>query len=161
MPHINGKDRGGIIVSKADWPPDPPAGKVPMANITAELKGESDDTIIIASHYDTKPFKDFNFVGANDSGSSTGTLLEIANVLSSSRERRHFTYRFVFFDGEEAFCREWDECGKPGSPDNTYGSRRYVGQLRARDRLKNVRALILLAMIGYEKIEVGGDGMTT
>jgi len=144
-----------------EWTADTPNGKVRMVNIEAELKGESDDTIIIASHYDTKPFKDFNFVGANDGGSSTGALLEIANVLAASQERRHFTYRFVFFDGEEAFCREWDECGKPSAPDNTYGSRRYVGQLRARNRLKNARALILLDMIGYEKLELGRDDMST
>ena len=56
--------------SQDEWTADTPAGKVRMVNIEAELKGESDDTIIIASHYDTKPFKDFNFVGANDSGSS-------------------------------------------------------------------------------------------
>ena len=155
LEHLAGK------TSQDEWTADTPAGKVRMVNIEAELKGESDDTIIIASHYDTKPFKDFNFVGANDGGSSTGALLEIANVLSSSRERRRFTYRFVFFDGEEAFCREWDECGKPDAPDNTYGSRRYVGQLRARDRLKNVRALILLDMIGYEKLELGRDDMST
>ena len=144
-----------------EWTADTPVGKVPMVNLISELKGESNDTVIIASHYDTKPFKDFNFVGANDGGSSTGALLEIANVLAASQERRHFTYRFVFFDGEEAFCREWDECGKPDAPDNTYGSRRYVGQLRARDRLKNVRALILLDMVGYEKLELGRDDMST
>jgi glutaminyl-peptide cyclotransferase len=143
------------------WTADTPTGKVQMVNIISELRGETDETIIIASHYDTKPFKDFKFVGANDGGSSTGVLMEIANVLASSREPRHFTYRFVFFDGEEAFCREWDECGKPNAPDNTYGSRRYVAELLAHNQLKRVRALILLDMIGYEKLELGRDDMST
>src|SRR5205085_6436471 len=151
----------GIKVNEDEWVADTPRGKVRMVNIVADLPGESDDTVIIASHYDTKPFKDFNFVGANDGGSSTGALLEIANVLKHSDEPRRFTYRFVFFDGEEAFCREWDECGKPDAPDNTYGSRHYVGLLRARNLLKNVRALILLDMVGYDKLELGRDDMST
>jgi len=144
-----------------EWTADTPVGKVPMVNLISELKGESNDTVIIASHYDTKPFKDFNFVGANDGGSSTGALLEIANVLAASQERRHFTYRFVFFDGEEAFCREWDECGKPGAPDNTYGSRHYVERLKQTGELKRLRALVLLDMMGYEKLEMGRDDMST
>jgi glutaminyl-peptide cyclotransferase len=147
--------------SRDEWVADTPTGKVRMVNIVTELKGESDDTIIIASHYDTKPFKDFTFVGANDSGSSTGALIEIADTLAASNKQHHFTYRFVFFDGEEAFCRDWDECGKPDAPDNTYGSRRYVAQLRVHNQLKKVRALILLDMMGYDKLDLGRDDMST
>jgi glutaminyl-peptide cyclotransferase len=151
-----------LQVSEDEWVADTPQGKVRMKNVVAELPGEGEDAIVIASHYDTKPFKEFAFVGANDGGSSTAALLEIARVLAQSNEKkRRFTYRFVFFDGEEAFCREWDECGRPGAPDNTYGSRHYVGQLRARNQLRNVRALILLDMIGYEKLELGRDVMST
>ena len=104
-----------------------------MANVTAELPGVSPDSIILASHYDTKYYKEFRFVGANDGGSSTGVLLELARVLI--KRKSHFSYRFVFFDGEEAFCRDWDQCGKPDAPDNTYGSRRYVAQLKSRGEL--------------------------
>jgi glutaminyl-peptide cyclotransferase len=147
--------------TRDEWTADTPEGKVKMVNIVSELKGDTDEAIIIASHYDTKPFKDFTFVGANDAGSSTGALMEIANTLAASHERHHFTYRFVFFDGEEAFCRDWDECGKPDAPDNTYGSRRYVARLRAHDKLKRTRALILLDMMGYEKLELGRDTMGT
>ncbi len=51
-------------------------------------------------------------------------LIELARVLKT---RPHeFTYEFVWFDGEEAVCTDWDECGRPGAPDNTYGSRYYV-----------------------------------
>ena len=146
-------------VTRDEWVADTPAGKVKMVNLSFEVPGETEDTIIIASHYDTKPFKEFRFVGANDGGSSTGVLIELARHLAGRRGR--FTYRLVFFDGEEAFCRDWDECGRPGSPDNTYGSRRYVAQLRARKQLGRVRALILLDMVGYEKLELGRDTMST
>jgi glutaminyl-peptide cyclotransferase len=149
----------GLKVARDEWTADTPDGKVRMVNVEAELPGESADAIVIAGHYDTKPFKDFRFVGANDGGSSAGALLELARALAGHRGR--LTYRFVFFDGEEAFCREWDECGKPGAPDNTYGSRRYVSQLRARNQLKRVRALILLDMMGYKNLELGRDDMST
>ncbi|HYP52620.1 MAG TPA: M28 family metallopeptidase, partial [Pyrinomonadaceae bacterium] len=142
------------------WTADTPAGKVRMTNIVHELPGQSEDFIIIAGHYDTKRFKDFDFVGANDGGSSAGALLEVARVLGQTEGRR-FTYRLVFFDGEESFCRDWDECSKPGAPDNTYGSRHYVGRLRARNQLKHVRALVLLDMVGYERLELGRDTMST
>lgn len=150
----------GLKVSEDEFTPKTPAGERRMVNVTAELPGDSTDFIIISSHYDTKPFKEFRFVGANDGGSSTGELLELARVLAAG-PRPHFTYRFVFFDGEEAFCRDWDECGKPGAPDNTYGSRHYVERLKESGELKRLRALILLDMMGYEKLEMGRDDMST
>ncbi|HYE15784.1 MAG TPA: M28 family metallopeptidase [Pyrinomonadaceae bacterium] len=151
----------GLDVSTDEWTAETPAGKLRMANVIAELRGETEEAIIVASHYDTKRFKDFPFVGANDGASSTAVLIEIARSLAVSREKRHFTYRFVFFDGEESVCADWDECGRPGAPDNTYGSRRYVGRLRARNQLKNVRALVLLDMVGYEKLELGRETAST
>jgi glutaminyl-peptide cyclotransferase len=150
----------GLKVSEDEFKAKTPAGERRMSNVTAELPGESADFIIVASHYDTKPFKEFRFVGANDGGSSTGALLELARALSAA-PRPRLSYRFVFFDGEEAFCREWDECGKPGAPDNTYGSRRYVERLKQTGELRRLRALVLLDMIGYEKLEMGRDEMST
>ncbi|HEX8336193.1 MAG TPA: M28 family peptidase, partial [Pyrinomonadaceae bacterium] len=150
-----------ITLEEDKWTADTPAGKLKMVNIIYELPGETDDTIVIAGHYDTKRYKEFAFVGANDGGSSAGALIEIARALRDSGAPRRFTYRVVFFDGEEAVCREWDECSKPGRPDNTYGSRREVGRLRARNILKQVRALILLDMVGYDKLELGRDDMST
>ena len=151
----------GLKVTTDEFTAETPEGKRKMANVTAELAGESDDFIILASHYDTKLFKEFRFVGANDGGSSTGVLLELARVLSASARKPSCTYRFVFFDGEEAFCREWDECSKPDAPDNTYGSRRYVARLKEGDELKRLRALILLDMVGYRRLSLGRDTLST
>jgi glutaminyl-peptide cyclotransferase len=144
-----------------EWVADTPAGRVKMANVVVELEGETEETIVIASHYDTKRYKEFAFVGANDGGSSTGALIELARALRAANAPRHFSYRLVFFDGEEAVCREWDECSKPGRPDNTYGSRYHVGRLKTFKRLKQVRAFILLDMVGFDKLELGRDDMST
>ena len=150
-----------ITLHEDEWQADTPAGRLKMVNIIYELPGETDETVVIAGHYDTKRYKEFAFVGANDGGSSAGALVELARALRESGAPRRFTYRLVFFDGEEAVCREWDECSKPGRPDNTYGSRHEVGRLQARGRLKKVRALVLLDMVGYDKLELGRDDMST
>ncbi len=133
-----------------------PRGKVKFKNVIAELPGETSNVIIIGSHYDTKPIKEFIFLGANDGGSSTGALLEIARVMSSETQggmqKRKFTYWFVFFDGEEAFCSQWSECldGK----DNTYGSRQMVERLKKERQLSRIKAMVLLDMVGDKDLTI-------
>ena len=151
----------GLAVTTDEFTASTPVGTRKMANITGEIAGASKDVIIIASHYDTKLYKDMHFVGANDPAASVGTVLEIGRVLVASQQKPAFTYWLVFFDGEESFCDGWEECGKPGAPDNTYGSRRYVAQLKKNNELSRVRAMILLDMMGYNKLELGRDTLST
>ena len=151
----------GLKIRSDEFTASTPIGEKKMMNITAELPGASQDVIIIASHYETKYFKDMLFVGANDPASSVATLLEIARVLATGQFKPKMTYWFVFFDGEEAFCGDWDECSKPGAPDNTYGSRYYVSQLRKQNELERVRAMILLDLMGYKNLELGRDTLST
>ena len=145
-----------------------PVGDRKMVNVTAELPGESNDVIIISSHYDTKFVKQFKFVGANDGGASTGELLEVARVMAANQQKPKLTYWFVFFDGEEAFCFDWDECHNPNPadqnsplPDNTYGSRRYVAELIKKNELKRVRAMILFDLMGSKDLRLGRDELST
>lgn len=130
--------------------PSPKKPTIPMENIIAELPGKTDDVIIVSSHYDTKYFEKESFVGANDGGSSTGALLEIARVLAAMKpEERNIpqTLQFVFFDGEEAVV-DWSDT------DSTYGSRHMVGELKASGKDKKVKAMILLDMIGDKDLEI-------
>ncbi|MFL6228938.1 MAG: M28 family metallopeptidase [Pyrinomonadaceae bacterium] len=153
---------GGLKVSTDEWEAQTPVGARKMVNIIAEIPGKSSDVILIASHYDTKPFKEFKFVGANDGGSSTGTLVEIARSLAATKQQPALTYWFVFFDGEEAFCEGWDQCKTPdGQPDNTYGSRRFVARMKKQNQLSRVRAMILLDMMGYKNLTLARDDMGT
>ena len=151
----------GLNVSLDEFTATTPQGEKKMANIVAEIPGETKTIILITSHYDTKYYKDMRFVGANDPAASVGTLLEIGRVLGSVKEKPKATYRLVFFDGEESFCEGWSECGKEGNPDNTYGSRHYVSQLRAKDELDQTQAMILLDMMGYKNLDLGRDPMST
>ena len=158
---VNDLKSYGLNVSLDEFHPSTPVGERKMVNIIAELPGESSDVIMVTSHYDTKLFKQFRFVGANDAGSSTGVLLELARVLAAQQQKPRFTYWFVFFDGEEAFCENWDECGKPNAPDNTYGSHRFVAQLKEKNEVARVRAMILLDMIGYKNLAIPREAMST
>ena len=151
----------GLKVTTDEFTAQTPEGPRQMFNVTAEFPGKSPDVVIVAGHYDTKPVKEFRFVGANDGGSSTGALIELARALKASGRGPEFTYWFAFFDGEEAFCKNWNDCSKPGQPDNTYGSRRYVAQLRERNELSRVRALVLLDMIGYKNLSLPREGYST
>ena len=151
----------GIKIITDEFTASTPVGERRMMNLTAEIPGESKDVIIIASHYDTKLYTNMQFVGANDPGASVGTLLEIGRVLAANPQKPKFTYWLVFFDGEEAFCDGWDQCSKPDAPDNTYGSRHYVAQLRAQNEVARIRALILMDMMGYKNLELGRDNLST
>lgn len=158
---VNELKSHGLSVSTDEFVVKTPLGEKAMSNITGEIAGESKDVIILASHYDTKYYKDMLFVGANDPGASVGTVLELARVLSGIDRKSKLTYWLVFFDGEEAFCEEWDECGEPDAPDNTYGSRHYVKQLGKNKQIDRVRALILLDLMGYKNLELGRDTLST
>jgi glutaminyl-peptide cyclotransferase len=151
----------GLKVTTDEFRAATPHGEKTMVNITAELPGESRDVIILSSHYDTKYFKNMRFVGANDPGASVGTLVELARVVAATNPKPKFTYWFSFFDGEEAFCENWDDCSKPGAPDNTYGSRHFVDQLKKANELGRVRAMILLDMMGFKDLELGRDTLST
>jgi len=158
----------GLAVTTDEFQATTPVGERKMVNFTAELPGESSDVIIVSSHYDTKLIKDFKFVGANDAGASTGALIELARVMAANKTKPRLTYWFVFFDGEEAFCFDWDQCHNPNPadpktplPDNTYGSRRYVAQLTEKNELKRVRAMILFDMMGYKNLRLGRADLGT
>ena len=126
-------------------------GPVEFGNVIATLPGTRQERIIIASHFDTKPERDYEFVGANDGGSSTALLIELARVLKD--RPREFTYELVFFDGEEAWG-DW-------STGNTFGSRHYVAAARKAGTLTGVKAMILLDMVGEKSVRLLKDTSST
>jgi glutaminyl-peptide cyclotransferase len=143
----------GLEVYRQDFIADTPLGNLPMANIWGVVEGRTDSVIILASHYDSKYFADFEFVGANDSGSSSAVVLELARILKQENPTP-FTLWFVFFDGEEAFAEWTDE-------DSLYGSRRFVAMLKEDGRLSKISALILLDIIGGKNLTLRKDNNST
>jgi glutaminyl-peptide cyclotransferase len=123
-----------------------PEGAVPMENIIAKFPGKSGRAIAIGGHYDTK--KMMNFVGANDGGSSTGVLLELAATLQG-RPRVDDVY-LIFFDGEEA-VREWTDT------DSLYGSRHLAEKWTADGTNRRLKALINVDMTGDKNLRLIWD----
>lgn len=142
----------GITAVEQPFEARTPLGPVKMANVIATLPGDRPERIILASHYDTKLFKEFRFVGASDGASSTAAVLELARVLKD--RPRPFTLEFLFFDGEEAFV-EWS------ATDSTYGSRYYVEHARKTGTLAGIKALILLDMIGDRDLNIRREEHST
>jgi glutaminyl-peptide cyclotransferase len=114
-----------------------PVGDVAMKNIVAKIPSANPNIILYGSHYDTKRMP--NFVGADDAGSSTGVLLELARLLCARKNAA--TIWLVFFDGEEDFNPNWGDT-------NTYGSRELAASLALSGDLKRVKAMILVDMVG-------------
>ena len=117
-----------------------PDGEKTMRNVVGRIPGKTDQWIILGSHFDTMPGID-NFQGANDSGSSTGVLLELARMLAASRNVPDIGIVFAFFDGEEGIAGY-----VPG--DGLHGSRHMALQLLQSGEHKKIKAMILLDMVG-------------
>jgi len=140
----------GVTVRVEPFDADTPHGRLPMANIVAVLPGRRPEVILIAGHYDTKWFREFKFVGANDGGSSAALLIELARRL---RERPHeYTYWIAWFDGEEA-RESWTPL------DSLYGSRRMAADLDKARRLP--RAMIVADMIGDRDLGIRREAAST
>ena len=138
-----------------------PNGTVHMVNIRATLPGQiaGKGRIVIGGHYDTKPFKEFAFVGASDAASSAAFLLEMARALRGRQNA--LPIELLFLDGEEAVCKGWDDCDTPGNPDHTYGSRYYAQQEKQAGTAKDVRAFILVDMIADRDLDISREQNST
>ena len=142
----------GVSAIEQTWEQKTPFGPATMVNLIATIPGDRKDRIVFSGHYDTKLFRPFRFVGANDGGSSAAFLIELARVLKA--RRNPLTIEIVFLDGEEAMCENWDDCGTPGAPDNTYGSRHYVETAKRDGTLYTLKANVLVDMIADRDLQI-------
>lgn len=146
-------ERAGITVREQTFDAGTPVGTLRMVNLIATLPGQRAERIALGSHYDTKRFSQFRFVGASDGASSTAVLLEIGRVLQ--QRDRAFTIELIFFDGEEATLRDW------AGTDHTYGSRHYVETAARETTLDGLEALVLLDMVGDRNLNFRRESSST
>jgi glutaminyl-peptide cyclotransferase len=133
---------------------DTPVGKFPVHNIVAKFPGTKDGIIIVASHYDTNyPLKDTSYIGANDGGSSSALLLELANQLRG-KTREGYSVWLVWDDAEEAMKPDTE---MPFMQDSLYGITHLAEKWQADGTLKKVKAFLLADMIGDADLEVEKD----
>ena len=137
----------GWQVTRQSFTDNTPRGKVGFVNLIARFPGQRNATasFLLCSHYDTKTFDTIRFVGANDGGSSTGLLLELARVLGQ-HPNLAAKIELVFFDGEEAYENF-------SGSDGLYGSRYFARQLEGKGA-KQFRGGILFDMVGDRSLDV-------
>lgn len=145
----------GITTEEQAFTATTPLGPVKMVNLRATIPGPGRGRLVIGGHYDTKIFHEFPFVGANDAGSSTAFLIELGRVLKA--RKNGITIELLFLDGEES-TGDWD--APPGN-DHTYGSQYYVDSAKKAGTLKDIRAFILVDMIGDRMLKIKREQHST
>ena len=138
--------RCGWQVTRQGFSDDTPRGKIQFVNLIAQFsaRGKAPSPLfLLCSHYDTKMFDTIRFVGANDGGSSTGLLLELARVMGQHPDLAR-KIELVFFDGEEAY-EQFSE------KDGLYGSRYFARQLQG---ARQFRGGLLFDMVGDRSLGI-------
>ncbi len=123
-----------------------PVGDRVFHNVIGRIAGSRPGLILVGSHFDTKAGIAPDFQGANDSGSSSGVLLELGRLLAEHGSPGP-AIELVFFDGEEAL-QDYSEI------DGLHGSRHHARRLAEEGRVPDVRAMLLLDMVGDRDLGV-------
>lgn len=145
----------GWFTVRQSFNDDTPNGSMKFINLRARFSmvtgndidwKDGEEILLLCSHYDTKIIKGVEFLGANDGGSSTGVLIELARVFANDPEiaRR---VELVFFDGEEALVDFT-------STDGLYGSRHYAKFWRSAPINKKPRAAYVLDLVGDKQMRI-------
>ena len=138
--------------------------KLQLKNIIASFNPQQRKRILLAAHWDTRPFSDKDpddkyaqFDGANDSGSGVGALLEIARVISGDKAPT-VGVDIILFDGED--YGEHQEAGSKGGRESWWclGSQHWSKNKHA----ANYSAYygILLDMVGAKDATFYQDGVS-
>ncbi|NWX12591.1 QPCT cyclotransferase, partial [Aegotheles bennettii] len=138
-----------------------PYGYQTFSNIISTLNPSAKRHLVLACHYDSKFFGQWQervFVGATDSAVPCAMILELARALdnklqlikTSSTLRPDLSLQLIFFDGEEAFV-QWSPS------DSLYGSKHLALKMASTphppgstttNQLQGIDLLVLLDLIG-------------
>jgi hypothetical protein len=129
---------------------------VPVRNLVASFGSGS--TILIGAHYDSRIYASRDpdtarlqqrVIGANDSGSGVGVLLELARVISQHYQPNN-EIRLVFFDAEDNGGIEpwvqWSQMSGVGTNGWLVGSSFYAAGLDL--EAEEIEYMILIDMVG-------------
>ncbi|HVL48744.1 MAG TPA: M28 family peptidase, partial [Candidatus Thermoplasmatota archaeon] len=131
---------------------------VRMQNVVATLNPNASKTLIVGTHFDSRPIaekdpdpakRDLPTPGANDGAAGTGALVELARVLAD--RVRNVTLLFVFYDGEDGGGYRGDAC-----TDWILGSRHHAATVDPAE----VQGMILLDLIGSENLSLPREGVS-
>lgn len=152
----------GCAVETDDFHSPTPVGELAMKNIVAKVPGTGQGIILLLTHYDTVRLD--NFVGADDGGSSSGLLLEMARQLCGATAKQPNSVWIAFLDGEEEqmnFTSAQQAQSVWNDPETTYGSRELAAKMAVSGELKRVRAVILADMVGQKNLKLQPEANST
>jgi len=108
-----------------------------VATLDAAAPGPSASILVIGAHFDTKGGT--GSPGANDNGSGTAVVLELARCLAEEGPLPGLQVTFVLFGGEERLV--------DGTDLHHFGSRHFVANLSPENRAR-LRGAVIVDMVG-------------
>jgi peptidase M28-like protein len=118
-----------------------------LRNVIGSVPGRGRGYVVLGAHYDSKDIP--GFVGANDGGSGTAVVTQLARTIKPHRLRR--TVVFALFDGEES---------PAGVPDSEFERAGLRGSKVAAPRYRRARAMILLDFVGEKGLRVPHEALS-
>lgn len=152
----------GAQVTRQNFPAKhPKKGPVTLTNMIVEFNPDSTERILIACHYDTRPFpvEDPNpaareregiFIGANDGASGVALLCELGKEISSIKCK--YGVDFLFLDAEELIYRTRSNLDD-GDP-YFLGSKYFAQDYKANPPKHKYKWGVLLDMIADANLEL-------
>lgn len=147
---------GGTVTGQAFQIRDRRTGKpVHLENLIVSWHPDRTDRVVLAAHYDTRPFPDSDpvdpqgvFLGANDGASGVAVLMELAAAMPGLPGP--VGVDFVLFDGEEYVFAPRD----PYFLGSTFFARQYAADRKAGRLPHAYRCGVLLDMVGDRDLEI-------
>ncbi len=147
---------GATVSGQAFQIRDRRTGKpVHLENLLVSWHPDRTDRVLLAAHYDTRPFPDNDpvdpkgvFLGANDGASGVAVLMELAAAMPALPGP--VGVDFVLFDGEEYVFAPRD----PYFLGSTFYARQYLADRRAGRLPHTYRCGVLLDMVGDRDLEI-------
>jgi glutaminyl-peptide cyclotransferase len=164
----------GWYVEQDPFQENTPLGPTEFNNIIVTNDPQAHRKLVFACHFDSKYFKEFEFIGATDSAAPCSMMIHLAQILSKPLKHRReilgksTTLQFIFFDGEEAVV-DWTDT------DSIYGARHLAkrwaetmltlqsesGQSFTTTPLQQIDAFILLDLLGAKGTTVPNSQSST
>ena len=147
---------GATVLGQAFQIRDRRTGKpVHLENLLVSWHPDRTDRVLLAAHYDTRPFPDNDpvdpkgvFLGANDGASGVAVLMELAAAMPALPGP--VGVDFVLFDGEEYVFAPRD----PYFLGSTFFARQYAADHKAGRLPHAYRCGVLLDMVGDRDLEI-------
>jgi len=136
---------------------------VPMANMIIAWHPERKDRILLAAHYDTRPFPDEDkrhpkgvFVGANDGASGVAILMELAKSMPALQSQ--YGVDFLLLDGEEFVFNKTSRGMFGGQGDPMFlGAEYFARDYASQPPPYKYRWGVLLGMVGGAEMRIGEE----